>query len=310
MLHIDPRRATQEFESTVQKEQADAAFVSLRQNHLLSVRLLQVGKAEVAEKHARIVLSGACSALNARHPLVLASQRSMVTSLARQGKANEGVALADTLVSRSREILGAKHPATVDALYELASLHVAAKEFDKAEPLLHEIDATYAEYFEPMQHPWSLLSSVLLSQVLAARGKLERAVPLMRKNLALSRELRGETSSETLVCMSNYSKMLAEQGKHAEASELLVEYVDACLKVDGCVTERCHNAALRLADSLEVQERYLEASRYLARHLGASHPRTQHVVRMAAAQRIGRKPLERAAAGSQQAVTAKVRMTS
>ena len=99
--------------------------------------------------------------------------------LSRQARLAEAVELGMQAVQDSRTVLGARHPSTVSLLRELSVIFFKDGDMSAAEPLLREAAQSCTDLWGEV-HEETLAANMLLGKALAARGKLQQAVPILR----------------------------------------------------------------------------------------------------------------------------------
>ena len=108
----------------------------------------------------------------------------------------------------------------MSAVTALAKLLAVRGEHSQAEAILKEAEQNSAALCG-RRHPDSLRVALLLSQVIAAQGRLDEAHTRMQWEMGAVEQAFGSPSHEAVVAISNLAQILTEQGKLAEAIPLL-----------------------------------------------------------------------------------------
>jgi CHAT domain-containing protein/Tfp pilus assembly protein PilF len=179
-----------------------------------------------------------------------------------------------------REVLGARHPDTLDSLNNLASLYYYQGRYGEAEPLYREVLQARREVLEP-RHPQTLLSLGNLAALYEAQGRYGEAEPLHGEVLQASREVLGPRHPQTLTSLNNLAIHYRAQGRYGEAEPLYQEVLQARREVLG----PRHPDTLTSLNSLailyddqgrygEAEPLYREALQARREVLGPRHPDT------------------------------------
>ncbi|MEH6826684.1 CHAT domain-containing tetratricopeptide repeat protein [Parasphingorhabdus sp.] len=196
------------------------------------------------------------------------------------GKLREAESLFAIELNLTREILGEKHPDTLDSLINYASILKALGRFSDAEPLLAEALQLRRELLGPV-HPLTLISLNNYALVLENLGRSAEAEPLYAEALRLNRETVGEKHPSTITSLNNYAGVLENLGRAGEAEPLYAKAVRLNREVLGDrhpdTLSSLGNHAFVLDEmgrASEAEALQAEALRLKREILGENHPST------------------------------------
>lgn len=138
---------------------------------------------------------------------------------------NLGLVIKDVEVSGCRETFGNRHPSTLVAINNYASLLMTAGEVEAAGPMYLESYAARREMLGE-EHIDTLMSQNNLGVSRYASGDLVQATSLLRDALAKRRAVIGSSNPSSLKTMHNLALALKAQGQLDEAESLLRETLD------------------------------------------------------------------------------------
>lgn len=111
-----------------------------------------------------------------------------------------------TLEAR-RDVLGARHPDTMDAIYSLTYFLSGKGRLEEAAPLYREALEALREVLGA-RHTDTLGTMSNLKAMLKDQGKLDEAEPLCREALEGYREVKGSRHRITLIAVTNLAILL------------------------------------------------------------------------------------------------------
>ena len=234
----------------------------------------------------------------ADQPLVRADLlQTLASTLASVGLLDAAMSPQRSALEVRRELLGSRHPATLQSMFELGLLHEALGDYATAEPLLTEALAGRREVLGT-DHPDTITSIGRLGFLLQVQERMDEADPLLREalttrartlgdgapdtwlwrggqawrdgdlvesercwraGLALARRDLGDDHRETLNLIKNLALALVERGKLAETEPLCRELLAARRRRLGDEHPRTLEALTQLAEVLAGLDRPAEA---------------------------------------------------
>ena len=180
----------------------------------------------------------------------------------------------------SRQALGEKHTATLEALNNLANLYSEQGKYQQAEALYANGLPIQRQLFGE-EHRTTLIMMNNLGLIYRREGKYAQAEPLYTKVLAIRQRLLGPQHPETLMIMNNLAALYSSEGRFAQAEQLHAKVVELKTVVFGPE----HPSTLVSMNALAVlyrdQRKYQQAEELLSkvlevrlRVLGEQHPHT------------------------------------
>jgi serine/threonine protein kinase len=147
---------------------------------------------------------------------------------------------------------GPDAPETLQALDELAALHLDRGEPADAEPLFRQSLERELRLFGE-EHPATMASRKNLARVLKKQKKLAEADTLLRECLEIYRRVQGPEHPDALIAMDRRADILEEQGKRDEADVLLRQCVEGWNRLLGPEHPETRAAARKLVVKLQAQ---------------------------------------------------------
>ncbi|MFO1434132.1 MAG: tetratricopeptide repeat protein [Candidatus Competibacteraceae bacterium] len=197
-----------------------------------------------------------------------------------QGRYGEAEPLLNKALQLRREVLGPRHPNTLESLNNLALLYRSQGRYGEAEPLHKEALQLSREVLGP-HHPNTLTSLNSLALLYHDQGRYGEAEPLYKEALQLRREVLGPHHPNTLTSLNNLAMLYQSQGRSGEAEPLLKEALQLSREVLGPHHPDTLTSLNNLAVLYQSQSRYGEAeplhkeALQLSREvLGPHHPKT------------------------------------
>ena len=192
----------------------------------------------------------------------------------------EAEVIARRVSELTRQVLGERHPDTINSMNNLAALFQAQGDYAAARPL-YERALELCKQVQGERHPGTITSMNNLAMLLKAQGDFAAARPLYERALELRKEVQGELHPDTILTMNNLAQLLQAQGVYGAARPLCERALELCKQVLG---ER-HPDSVRgmnnLAGLLQAQGDYAAARPLYERALelckqvhGERHPNT------------------------------------
>jgi serine/threonine protein kinase/Flp pilus assembly protein TadD len=139
--------------------------------------------------------------------------------------------LREALVVR-QSTLGARHPLTLESMYELGAVRFQQGDSAEAGRLFRDTLAAQEQVLGPLD-PRTLTTANDLGVLLKNEGKLEEAERYYRQALEGSRQTRGEQDPNTITMKANLGMLLQARGNLPEAERYAREALDARRRVLG-----------------------------------------------------------------------------
>ena len=136
-----------------------------------------------------------------------------------QGKYDMALPLYVECLAKNKEVLGDRHPDTLQSMRDLSILYSEQGKNDLALPLF----ATCLEKNKELlgdRHPETLMSMHNLAALYGSEGKYDLALPLFVECLEKNKEVLGDRHPDTLASMNNLADLYSEQGKYDLAEPL------------------------------------------------------------------------------------------
>lgn len=213
-IHIDRRAAERHFDKQISQPTGEEAEVASRYTRAIRMNtmvqnLLEAGRdaCEQTEVHAQAAVETAREA-GGMH-LIYAQQNLMHVLSSLEKHADATVVGREALIL-VRRIVGEKHPLSVSVLRAHAACVLATDNFPAAEALLRQA-ATSCRQVWGDEHNDTMMSFLLLGQVLAAQAKLLEAEAILRATLRMSTQVNGDFGELTLIARSNLSAVVQSQ---------------------------------------------------------------------------------------------------
>ena len=181
----------------------------------------------------------------------------LATSYRENGEATLALSMIRKAAVMSTQALGGSHPDTLDCgLYE-AIILADLRDYNRSERKFRETLADANSILSPY-HAVSLRTLREFGYFLNKRGRRIEAESLLRQLIELCKEEYGEDDNETLDAMARLSKILVNQGRNEEATQIGLQI----LKMRDTVM-----ITVDLADIFSLQKLYSEAEELYLRVL-------------------------------------------
>ncbi|SCO12762.1 uncharacterized protein FFE2_12681 [Fusarium fujikuroi] len=179
-----------------------------------------------------------------------------------------------------REVLGEKHPDTIDSMASLATTYHAQGRYKEAESIYREVLELRREMLRE-KHPDTISSLEDLATTYHAQGRYREAEGIYREVLELRREMLGEKHPDTIWSMADLAVTYHVQGRYDKAESICQEVLKLRREVVGEKHPDTIRSMADLATMYHNQGRYKEAEKLkdkaleLRREvLGEKHPDT------------------------------------
>ncbi|RKZ63235.1 MAG: hypothetical protein DRQ99_17440, partial [Candidatus Parabeggiatoa sp. nov. 3] len=148
------------------------------------------------------------------------------------GRLDEALPLYEKGYRQRLQVLGEKHPDTLQSLNNLAFIYQAVGRLDEALPLYEK---GYRQRLQVLgeKHPDTLQSLNNLAGIYDSVGRLDEALPLYEKGYRLSLQVLGEKHPDTLISLNNLAFIYQAVGRLDEALPLLEKAYRLSLQVLG-----------------------------------------------------------------------------
>ncbi|PON25496.1 hypothetical protein TGAM01_v205790 [Trichoderma gamsii] len=121
-----------------------------------------------------------------------------------------------------RQVLGERHPYTLDSIASLAAAYHYQGQHEKAKDCYKEAIELRRQTLGE-KHPDTLRATSLLGNVYQSHGQYREAEALYKKTLPLQREVLGEKHLHTLQSLASISGVYHYQGRYAEAKPIKIK---------------------------------------------------------------------------------------
>ena len=184
----------------------------------------------------------------------------LATSYRENGEALPSLSMIRKAAAMSAQALGESHPDTLDCgLYE-AIILADLRDYNRSEQKFRETLADTNSVLSPY-HAVSLRTLRELGYFLNKRGRGLEAESLLLRLIELCKEEYGEDDNETLDAMARLSKILVNQGRNEEATQIGLQILE--IRDTVMIT-------VDLADIFSLQKQFSEAEELYLRVL--DHP--------------------------------------
>ncbi len=207
-------------------------------------------------------------------------QTNFAITYAYQGKFADAVKSFRTVYDLDLKRYGPDHPATLNALTNVANVLLQQDKFAEAETAYKQVIEAERRVLGP-EHPTTLLVTGNLGLVYLNQKRYPEAEALYRQLLDSKTRVLGADNRQTLVAKSAYGDVLLQENKFSEAEKVEREALEGERRVLGPDHSDTLVTSNALGRILEKQHRYPEAESVfldtLARRtktLGARHPDT------------------------------------
>ncbi|KAG8808988.1 hypothetical protein FRC19_005507 [Serendipita sp. 401] len=174
------------------------------------------------------------------------------------GSWNAGQPLSEYCYSQLREVLGAHHPITLEAMEDLSMTLYYGGRLEQAEKLKREVCSLQAKILGP-QDPHTMAVMSRLANTLYECGQVGEAETMRRKLLALQMQNLGPRRTATVIAMNNVAHTLYERGQLAEAEKIQRKGLRLLKETLGPHHETTVIAMGNLADTLQDRGKLEEA---------------------------------------------------
>ncbi|EJT68929.1 hypothetical protein, variant [Gaeumannomyces tritici R3-111a-1] len=179
-----------------------------------------------------------------------------------------------------REVLGDRHPDTIQSMASLATTYHSQGRYDEAEKMRVEVLALQRDMLGD-KHPDTIGSMADLATTYHSQGRYDEAEKMEIKVLALRRDVLGDKHPDTIGSMASLATTYHNQGRYDEAKKISVEVLALRRDVLGDKHPDTIGSMADLATTYHSQGRYDEAEKMevevlaLRRDvLGDKHPDT------------------------------------
>ena len=189
-------------------------------------------------------------------------------------------------------MLGPEHPDTLNSVNNLAVLYESQGRYGEAEPSTVGRSKGASACSAP-SIPRRSAASTTLRRLYKSQGRYGEAEPLYRRALEVSERVLGPDHPDTLISVNNLASLYDAQGRYREAEPLWPprsrrKRARARPRASRSIGTRGNLAVLLVRTGRDRRgaarvARARPASRAVARHRGANHPRRRHPAPGAAA---------------------------
>ncbi|KAF4473625.1 Nephrocystin-3 [Colletotrichum fructicola Nara gc5] len=179
-----------------------------------------------------------------------------------------------------RDVLGEKHPDTIDSMASLATTYHSQGRYDEAEKISVEVLELRRDVLGE-KHPDTIWSMASLATTYHNQGRYDEAEKIKVEVLELRRDVLGEKHPDTIWSMASLAATYHSQGRYDEAEKIKVEVLELRRDVLGEKHPDTIWSMASLAATYHSQGRYDEAEKIkvevleLRRDvLGEKHPDT------------------------------------
>ena len=212
------------------------------------------------------------------HTATVQARGALAALLTERGAVDEAGALATRNAEEAEDVLAPDDPTFLDALGTLAGVRAAQSRHGEAEELFRRCLAGWREGVPP-GHPRLVGALRNLAATLFLQQRLDEAEALYREAI---RPVDGFAAGiDLLRALDDLAFLCVNQGRNAEARELLDRALAAALELQGSagpLTRRVRHALARVLEGegalLAACEAYEEGWRARRDELGAAHPLT------------------------------------
>ena len=200
--------------------------------------------------------------------------------LHQRGRWRENEPLIKTALRLRRNVLGEKHPDTIQIMVPLAITYRKQGRYSEAEEISVKLLDLSREVLGE-NHPNTASSMAGLATTYHAQGQYNKAEEICIKVLDLRREMLGEKHPDTIASMASLATTYHAQGRHDEAGVISVRALILQQEVLGETHPGTISSMVDLATTYHAQGRYNKAEKicikvlHLRREvLGEKHPDT------------------------------------
>ncbi|KAK7423377.1 hypothetical protein QQZ08_009054 [Neonectria magnoliae] len=183
-------------------------------------------------------------------------------NMGRDGEAQyASIARAESLkreaLALRREVLGEKHPNTLDSIASLATTCGTRGRYSESEPLHQEALDLRREVLGE-KHLDTICSISSLATTYREQGRYSEARPLHQKTLDLRLEILGEKHLDTMYSMADLATTYRHLGRYSEAEKLNIRSLDLRTEILGEKHPHTIGGMAGLAATYHAQGRYPE----------------------------------------------------
>lgn len=176
-----------------------------------------------AQRHLRAALELRRELYGERHPLYAASLHQMGQLAATRHNPREALRIQMEAYELRREILGNEHPDIAESLSDIAAVHKAFGDFDKAEQLCKQAMAMRRRLgVENRDLAHSVMS---FGMTLVQSGRFDEAEPFLTEALNTQRRLLGEDHIDIAVTLMNYGEVYYQRADYDAAERIYREQI-------------------------------------------------------------------------------------
>jgi tetratricopeptide (TPR) repeat protein len=149
-----------------------------------------------------------------------------------KGRWRENESIERTMLKLRKEVLGGKHPDTIESMADLASTYHQQGRLKEAEEIKIKVLDLQKEVLGE-KHPDTIESMADLASTYHQQGRLKEAEERSVKVLELREELLGEKHPKTIQSMADLAATYHQQGRLEEDEELAVKVLELQKEVLG-----------------------------------------------------------------------------
>ncbi|KAE9565764.1 hypothetical protein CGMCC3_g18054 [Colletotrichum fructicola] len=197
-----------------------------------------------------------------------------------RGRWREKELVDEKALKLRRDVLGEKHPDTIDSMASLATTYHSQGRYDEAEKISVEVLELRRDVLGE-KHPDTIWSMASLATTYHNQGRYDEAEKIKVEVLELRRDVLGEKHPDTIWSMASLAATYHSQGRYDEAEKIKVEVLELRRDVLGEKHPDTIDSMAELATTYHSQGRYDEAEKFsvevleLQRDvLGEKHPDT------------------------------------
>jgi serine/threonine protein kinase/TolA-binding protein len=149
-----------------------------------------------------------------------------------RGNLDKAVEYMEQSAALMRELHGPQHPDVAAVLTDLMSVRLWKNDLESAEQMARETVGIYRATV-PELHPDRVMSEYLLGDILARRGRVNEAAPLLENALNAQRVLYGDASPRTAATLDALALTRQAQNRPADAERLAREALSSSTQAYG-----------------------------------------------------------------------------
>ncbi|HLO42018.1 MAG TPA: tetratricopeptide repeat protein, partial [Phycisphaerales bacterium] len=182
----------------------------------LANALDSMGETERALGMFRQVLDVQARTIGEDHPKTLATMNNLAGASSTLGRTAEAAALYERALGIKRRVLGQNHPSLITTLVNLGVFYIEAKNFEKADAMLTEADAS-AKDAGAAAIVQRLGALNALARLRRMQGRKEEAIPFATSCLEIATEVFGEAHPSVVTIAANLASAELEVGRCEDA---------------------------------------------------------------------------------------------